>query len=164
MAKKIFHTCYAIGRAFTKEQWHDYLNDEERIKKQVGKYIVNDCDIVLNPEVVHFEIHKVWCYANITWADFGNGWFSFGIDATAYNGGSCCFGVSYIDDECAHLEWKRRSAARSKKECLMAACDLLVSQLISHDTTHPNTKRLIQMIKDYKKELSRPKVVQLELF
>lgn len=163
MGKKIFHTCYAAHRAFTKEQWHNYLENEVRIRQQVGKYIVNENDIVLNPDEVHFEVHKVWCYANISWADFGNGWFAYGI-STCHNHGGRSFGVSYIDDECAHLEWKRRNAARSKKECLMAACDFLVSILTSYNRMPPNTQRLIQMIKDYKKELSTPKVVQLELF
>lgn len=163
MAKKIFHTCYAANRAFTKEQWHNYLENEERIKKQVGKYIVNECDIVLNPDVVHFEVHKVWCYADIKWADFENGWFAYGIDCNTSDGG-WSFGVSYIDDKCAHLERKRHCAARSKKECLIAACESIVNYLTERVKTDKRTYRLIQMIKDYKKELSQPKVVQLELF
>lgn len=163
MAKKIFHTCYSACRAFTKQQWHDYLEKEEKIGKNFGKYIVNDCDICINPDVIHFEVNKVWCYANIKWADFGNGWFAYGIDCNTNDGG-WSFGVSYIDDKCAHLEWRRKYAARSKKECLIAACELIVNYLTERVKTDKRIYRLIQMIKDYKKELSTPKVVQLELF
>lgn len=165
--KEIFHECRSAGRTFTSEEWGEYCreshnNDAKRLRTQIGKYLFNDCDICLNPEVMSLVVDgkSYGVYVVIKWADCGNGFWASAIDYSYGNGGGGS-GVCYADRPVSE-KYSCFAGYRSEKDAKVAACDRALRQL--KDKKGDEVVRLIRMVEDYRKSLSRPQIVQLELF
>lgn len=168
MAKEVFHRIRSAGIDMTLEQWGDYCrasNEDpaKRINTQIGKYLFNDCDVCMNPETMSLVVDgKAYgYYVTLKWCDCGNGSWSFGVEycyGIGGGGGGCSF--TDPDDE---KEWMR--GRPSEKEAKVAACERAL-ECLSHNRRKNDVKadRLIRMVEDYMKSISRPKVVQLSLF
>ena len=165
---EIFHVCRSAGREFTQEQWGEYCtqtryNPEKRIYTTIGKYTFNEHDICMNPEVMTFQVDNKYYgyYVSLKWCDCGNGLWNYGVDYGTGDGGGG-FSPSYAakDEE---REWMK--GYPSERECLRAACDCAKSRLEhAYHQGDPKVNRLWRMVDEYQKSISRPKVVQLELF
>lgn len=165
--EEVFHTIRAQGITFTSEQWGEYCDETRKDKSKlittkIGKYVFNDSDICLNPERDDIIVkdggngYKV----AIEYADCGNGLWSFGIYYCVGTAGGG-FGVSWADRDTGD-GWRR--GYRSKVECLDAACEYLELCVRRCGKNNKMALALIEKIKAYRKELKRPKIVQLELF
>lgn len=170
MAKEIFHECRSAGRTFTRDEWADYcresrFDDGKRIRTQIGKYLFNDCDICLNPEVMTLQVkakNSFEFYVMIEWADCGNGLWSYGLKYADSNGGGG-FGVAFADRQGDGNDW--RHGYPTEQECKRKACECALHRLEhSGEKDKAEVKRLMQMVRDYMKSLGRPQPVQLELF
>lgn len=165
---KITHRILSAGREFTWDEWSDYLrsvreDSSNAITTTFGKYTFNDHDICLNPDHEDFIVKKgSYGYsASIKYAECGNGLFAYGINYCTGTGGGG-YGVHWADKDRGEDDW--RVGYRTKEECMMAACDTLLVRLANTNGSGRLFNDLIGMIADYKKQLGRPKVVQLELF
>ena len=167
--KTVWHEIRSARMLFTEEEWSKYLlrchaDPAERIVTRIGKYDYNDCDICLNPEVYTLKVgtKDAWgYYVTFKWADCGNGVWQYGLDYSTGTGGGG-FGVRYTEPN-EDRDWLK--GYPSEKECLMAACDHVL-EYIGHSlqSKEAKTQRLKEMVREYKKSLSRPQVVQLSLF
>lgn len=164
---KVFHECRSAGRKFTQDEWGEYCRQtreepELEILTQIGKYFFNAFDICLNPDVVRIGEHGYTGYwAEIQYAECGNGVWVFGIDYCTGNGGGG-FGASWSDELVSESKaWHAGYA--SEVECKRAACDELVKRVLNSEKNQ-KTNKLIDKIIEYKRNISRPQVVQLELF
>ncbi len=166
--EEVFHTIRAQGITFTSEQWGEYCKETRKdssklITTKIGKYVFNDFDICLNPERDDIIV-KDGSYGykvSIKYADCGNGLWSFGLD---YNVGTAGggFGVSWVDKDTGDGCFR---GYRTKVECLDAACERVEMCVMScGGKNNKIALALIEKIKAYRKELKRPKIVQLELF
>lgn len=166
---KIFHECRSARRTFTEEQWADYCtqswnDDSKSIRTQIGKYTFNDCDICLNPEIMSLVVDgkSYGYYVTIKWCDCGNGIWSSALDY-GYGDGGGGYGVSFADRLVGDkYDW--RAGYPSEVDAKVAACDEALVRLHKSRKQNDKLQRLIRMVEDLKKSLTRPKIVQLELF
>lgn len=175
MAKKeIAHVIRACGRTFDSEQWAEYLNmtrhdESKQIFNTFGQYTFNDCDICINPSFDELTVKGgAWgYYVRIKYAECGNGIWVYGIDYSTGTGGGG-FGAAWSDKvNGKDDEW--HSGYKSERECKIAAAEKAIVYLknaynLNDDNRGILVNRLIGMCKDYKRNLERPQVVQLELF
>lgn len=165
MKKKIFWKIESAGLEFTKEEWHNYLG-KKAIKTTIGDFTFNDCDVCINAkEEVSFKLDKFF-YVTFTICDCGNGWYTYGLD---YSAGGCGGGFlpHYADDNCLKEKRNWRKAYKSQKELRDAWCNEAINWLkssIAYREGNNKAKRLVEFVEEYKKTISRPKVVQLTLF
>lgn len=167
--KTVWHEIRSARMLFTQEEWGEYLrrcysDPAERIVTRIGKYDFNDNDICLNPEVYTLKVgtkDSYGYYVTLKWVDCGNGVWQYGLDYSIGTGGGG-FGVRYTEPN-EDRDWLK--GYPSEKECLMAACDHAL-EYINHSLQEKEakTQRLKEMVREYKKSLSRPQVVQLSLF
>lgn len=166
-----FHTIRCCGRTFTDKEWGDYCRltreyPEERILTTFGKYTFNESDICVNPEREQICLVKgsLGYYCELGYAECGNGLWSFGINYCCGNGGGG-YGVAWADQDTGD-GWRR--GYHSKEECLVAACDEAMSRIEScanhRQGRDKKADALLKKVLEFKKGLSRPKIVQLELF
>ena len=165
----IKHTIRCCGKEFTAKEWSDYCTESykdpsKRIVTSIGKYDFNEHDICLNPTVMSLVVsHGGYGYeVTLKWCDCGNGLWSYGLSYNCGTGGGG-FGCSFADVTDDPKSY--RYGYRSEKECIIACCDAAISRIES--SGHENeakTKKLIEMVKDYKKSIGRPAPVQLSLF
>ena len=166
MGKDIFHSIRSCGREFTSEEWGEYCrqsrdDDALRIRTQIGKYLFNDCDVCLNPEVMSLVVDKksYGYYVMLKWCDCGNGVWTYGMDY-AYGNGGGGGGCSYATPEDG-----RRWSRPSEREAKIAACDDAINTLERNGRKDDKKlTRLIALVTDYKKSIGRPQPIQLELF
>lgn len=166
---EIFRECRSAGRTFTDDEWSEYCaltrNDEgKRLRTQKGKYLFNDRDICLNPDVMSLVVDgkSYGYYVTIKWAECGNGIWSSAIDY-GYGDGGGGSGVRYAD-RLVGDKYSQWAGYRSEVDAKVAACDEaleVISRSISGNET--KLKRLRGMVEDYRKSI-RPKYIQLELF
>lgn len=170
MKQKPFHVIRSAGVEFNDEEWADYCrecreDDSKRIRTSFGKYTFNDCDICLNPDTERIESKGgAWgYYVVIKWAECGNGLWSYGLDYSTGTGGGG-FGVSWADLQGNEKSW--RNGYPSERECKAAASEKVIAYLRSalRYKDEQQVRRLLAMVEDYHKSLTRPQVVQLELF
>lgn len=162
--KRIKHTIRCIGKSFTSDEWSQYCNESridpaKRIVTTIGKYIFNDCDVCLNPTVMSLVIsHGSNAYeCMLEWCDCGNGIWSCGLRCTVGNGG-LYGGCSWTDRTTEPLK-----GYHSEREAKVAACDHAISYIESTTGVDNNKRdRLLAIVKDFKKSISKP--VQLSLF
>lgn len=168
MAEEIFHTMRSTGRTFTQQQWHEYLDgiyhgDWKPLTAKFGEFVFNDHDICLNPEKHHVSV-KDGCfgyYVDLSVAECGNGLWSFGLSYSVGTAGGG-FGVSWADSQDGE---RYQKSYPSRKECLQAACDYVICMLDTKSRKRDaKACQLQRKVQEYKKEMTRPKVVQLELF
>lgn len=171
--EEIVHTIRACKRTFTQEQWNEYCDmtrhdDSLRVTNTFGKYTFNDHDVCINPDVEEINVKggAYGYYVRIKYAECGNGIWTFGIDHSTGTGGGG-FSPAWSDKVGDPKSW--HSGYASKKECLVAACDKALVYLDNaYNVKADNRGRLIAelkcKVKDFRKELTRPKVVQLKLF
>ena len=112
MKKKPFHVIRCAGIEFTQDEWGDYFDavwhgKREPIITTFGKYQFNDNDICINPDKQSIVAK---CGVNgynmtLSWAECGNGLWSFGI---SYNLGTAggCYGVSWADLQGNEKSWR----------------------------------------------------------
>ena len=155
MKQKPFHKIRCCNREFTQDEWTAYLTavykgERERIVTTFGKYLFNDCDICLNPDKQEIVAKNGSSMYSVTlkWAECGNGLWSFGID---YNLGTAGggFGVSWADLQGNEKSWRKALKYIGNHE---------------HNARTSPPEKLREMIEDEIKRLTRPQVVQLELF
>ena len=166
---EIFHVCRSAGREFTQEEWFEYCNQrrnnpEKAIRTTIGKYTFNDNDVCLNPEVITLKVDDKRTYGyevSLKWCYCGNGLWQYGIDYNTGDGGGG-FSPSFASPD-EKREWLR--GYPSERECKLAACEAAKNRLYnSYHKGDPKVKRLWEMVDEYQKTISRPKIVQLELF
>lgn len=166
--EKKFHICRSADIEFTQDEWSQYLNavyagERERITTQYGQYIYNEHDICLNPSKQEIA-SKGGAYGysvTIKWAMGGNGIWAYGLDYECGTAGGG-FGVSWTDTTDESL-WHHGYA--SEKDCKVAGMQKAI-KVLNHcaDPNRTQVSRLRLMIEDEIKKLTRPQVVQLELF
>ncbi len=176
----IFHRIRCAKKEFTQDDWSDYCkrcreDEKNRIITKIGKYIFNDHDICLNPERETITGKSGFYGFNVTikWADCGNGLWAYGIDYNTGTGGGG-YGVSWVNEptDKDKLQGHRNVGFPSEIDCKLAALTEAISRVkgsvhwgLEYDENRiKHTKNLISMIEEYKKALTRPKVIQLELF
>ena len=168
MSNEVFHECRAAGVTFTQDEWSEYLrrcreDESQRIVTQIGRYDFNDCDVCLNPEVLTIA-SKTGSYGysvTLKWAECRNGIWSYAVDYNCGTGGGGS-GVHYADT-LEGKSWLR--GYPSEREAQQAACDEAIRQVRSaRDGKSVLGDRLIAMVEDYRKTISRPKIVELSLF
>lgn len=166
--EKKFHICRSADIEFTQDEWHQYLNavyagQREPITTQYGQYIYNEHDICLNPSKQEI-VSKGGAYGysvTIKWAMGGNGIWAYGLDYECGNGGGG-YGVSWTDTTDESL-WHHGYV--SEKDCKVAGMQKAIERLSNcADPNRTQVSRLRLMIEDEIKKLTRPQVVQLELF
>lgn len=168
--KKPWHVIRCAGIEFTQDEWEEYLTavykgERERIVITIGKYQFNDSDICINPDKQEI-VAKNGCpgyNVSLKWAECGNGLWSFGID---YNLGTAGggFGVSWADLQGNEKSW--RNGYPSELKCKIAGLSEALKYIGNHEhnaRTSP-AEKLRKMIENEIKRLTRPHVVQLELF
>lgn len=161
MEKEIFHRCRAAGREFTSEQWHEYLDEQDPIEVRYGEFVYNVNDICLNPERERICVKDgAYGYNVEIKTAAANGLWAYGLSYSCGTGGGGC-GVTFPDHEDGD-DYGR--GYRSKKYCLVAACHEAIKIIKSMGDGKALAKQLIDKIECYRREISRPKVVQLELF
>lgn len=170
MKQKPFHVIRSAGVEFTDEEWGAYcqaIRREERdpIITTFGKYKFNDCDICINPdrETIAATGGAYGYSVELKLAYCGNCLWSFGL---SYNLGTCGggFGVSWADLHGDENSW--RNGYQSEQECKVAGWKKALEYIGHHEhnsRTSP-AEKLREMIEDEIKRLTRPQVVQLELF
>ena len=166
---EIFHECRSAGIKFTQSEWHDYLNavykgEREPIKSTFGRYTFNDNDICLTPDKQEISVVPgAYVYSiELSWAECGNGLWSFGITYNLGTGGGG-YGVSWADITGNDKSW--RNGYPSEKECKVAGWNKAL-EYVEREKNGNATQRakLRLMIQDELKSLTRPQIVQLELF
>lgn len=167
MADEIFHTMRSTGRTFTQQQWHEYLDgiyhgDGKPLTAKFGEFVFNVNDICLNPEKHHISVKDggYGYYVDLNVAECGNGLWSFGLSYSVGTAGGG-FGVSWADSADGD-EWRR--GYKTKTACLQAACDRVIMRLEASGAKDTKARQLREKVVEFRKELTRPKVVQLELF
>lgn len=170
--KEVFHRIRCCGREFNWKQWGDYCaatreDPSQQILTTFGKYTFNDHDICLNPDVVELNVKNgsYAYYVNIKYAECGNGIWVFGLDCCTATcaGGYGCAWSDVLHDAAWHGGYP------SQRDCLIAACDAAVTRLqgaynLGGDNRGVMVRKTIEKVQEYQKSLTRPKVVQLELF
>ena len=143
-------------------------DETKQIFNQFGKYVFNDHDICINADKVRLDVKdgSFGYYVHIKYAECGNGIWVFGLDYSTGTGGGG-FGAAWSDNVGDPKTW--HSGYPSERDCLLAACDKAMKYLNNaYDVKQDNRGILIGKLKDmvteYKKSLTRPKIVQLELF
>ena len=167
---EIVHVINSANKTFTRKEWGEYCtktryDDQIRIRTQIGKYIFNDHDICLNPDVMSLVVKggcKGYGYSvMLEWCDCGNGVWAYGVN---YNTGDGVGGFSprfTAPDE--QRDWLR--GYPSEQKCKIAACECALNRLgNSYRKDDKNVKRLMALVENYMKSIRRPKVVQLSLF
>ena len=170
MKQKPFHVIRCAGIQFTQDEWSEYLGavykgQRERIVTTFGKYQFNDADICINPDKQSIVAKNGGYGYNVTlsWAECGNGLWSFGIDYNLGTGGGG-YGVAWADMQGDEKSW--RNGYPSEQECKVAGWRKALTYIDNHqhnDRTNP-AEKLKQLIEDEIKRLTRPQIVQLELF
>lgn len=168
MKKKPFHVIRSAGIEFTEEQWADYCqatrkNDLDKIKRTFGKYTFNDFDICLTPDKKIFTTKGGACGYNATLeiAGCGNGLWSFGCDI--FLGTEMqSFGASWTDKP----NESYCNGFPSQKECEIAGWRFILERIgeVKKNARKSPKMQLRQMIENELKRLTRPQVVQLDLF
>ena len=173
---EIFHRIRSCGREFNRDEWHDYLEStnkdkSNRITTTFGSYTFNDHDICITPDVVKIAVKEgsYGYYVEIETAECGNGIWVYGLHYN-YGTGGGCWGARWTDKLTDHLGISR--GYKSRKEALIDACNNAIGQLnrqmdicTKRDGNNGSLlKRLVQMIKEYKRELKHPAPVELSLF
>ena len=165
--KTVWHEVRSARMLFDKDEWSNYLdrtrNGENRLTTQIGKYLWNDFDICLNPEVMSLVVDGKYngYYVTIKWADCGNGIWSSALDYGTGDGGGG-YGVSFADRLVGDkYDW--RAGYPSEVDAKVAACDKALVRLHNSRKQNDKLQRLIRMVEDYRKSI-KPKVVQLDLF
>ena len=167
---KEFHRIRHLNKVFNQDEWADYCHecredDSKRIRTTFGKYTFNDCDICLNPDTERIESKggAYGYYVVLKWAECGNGLWSYGLDYSTGTGGGG-YGVSWADLQGNEKSW--RNGYPSEQECKVAGWRKALKYIDNHEhnaRTSP-AEKLLEMIQDEIKRLTRPQVVQLELF
>lgn len=169
---EVFHRIRCCGKTFTSDEWGEYCKmtryeEGRRIYTSIGKYTFNDHDICMNPDTMTIKVdvkNAYGCGVQIRVADCGNGLWVYGLAVNTVDGGYCG-GPAWTDDP-------SRGYA-SERECRIAACNSALTHIgnaLKHKSgmggegRGSKLKRLAEMVDDYKKSLSRPKIVQLSLF
>ena len=121
---KIFHTCNAIGRQFTREEWFAYSDKHTDLYEPVmqhGPYKWNICDVCLNPDIA-LDI-SVTKNASLTVkvAQLPNGRWNYGYDIQLHNGGDGC-GVLFLKDDNAGFP--------TKEECIFHCIEMAEKQTL----------------------------------
>ena len=121
---KIFHTCNAIGRQFTREEWFDYSDKHTDLYEPVmqhGPYKWNICDVCLNPDIA-LDI-SVTKNASLTVkvAQLPNGRWNYGYNIQLHNGGGGC-GVLFLKDDNAGFP--------TKEECIIHCIEMAEKQTL----------------------------------
>lgn len=121
---KIFHTCNAIGRQFTREEWFDYSDKHTDLYEpvmQYGGYKWNICDVCLNPDIA-LDI-SVMKKASLTVkvAQLPNGRWNYGYNITLHNEGAC-YGVILPKDDNAGFP--------AKEECIFRCIEYAEKQTL----------------------------------
>ena len=165
-----FHRIRHLNKVFNQDEWADYCHecredDSKRIRTTFGKYTFNDCDICLNPDTERIESKggAYGYYVVLKWAECGNGLWSYGLDYSTGTGGGG-YGVSWADLQGNEKSW--RNGYPSEQECKVAGWRKALKYIGNHEhnaRTSP-AEKLREMIQDEIKRLTRPQVVQLELF
>ena len=166
--EKKFHICRSAGIEFTQDEWSQYWNavhtgQREPITTQYGQYIYNEHDICLNPSTLEIVSKGgAFCYhVKIKWAMGGNGIWACAVDYNCGTGGGGS-GVAWTDTTDESL-WHHGYA--SEKDCKVAGMQEAIEILNNcNDKNHTQLSQLRLMIEDEIKKLTRPQVVQLELF
>ena len=170
---EVFHRIRCCGRVFTSDEWSKYVNEcykdkSKRIYTTFGKYTFNDNDVCITPDTNTLMVQSKSSYGykiSFRIAECGNGLWVFGLDIFTGDGGYCG-GPSWTDD--------KEKGFQSERDCRIAACDSALSHLETmlryrsgleseEGLRGKNIQRLMEMVKEYKKGLSRPKIVQLSL-
>ena len=174
----IYHRIRCAKKEFTQDEWADYCkrcreDEKNRIITKIGKYIFNDHDICLNPEreTITGKSGSYGFNVTIKWADCGNGLWAYGIDYNTGTGGGG-YGVSWADRSASKdpLTGHWNEGWPTELECRLAALDDAIFRVQGSGYWGYDEKRkkqtdiLVALIKEHKKSLTRPKVVQLELF
>ena len=170
MAKqKPFHVIRSAGVEFTDEEWAAYcqaIRREERepIITTFDKYQFNDCDICITPdrETIAATGGAYGYNVELKLAYCGNGLWSFGLN---FNFGTCGggFGASWADRQGDEKDY--RNGYPSEHECKVAGWKKSLVYLDGYSGGNDTQKsKLRLMIQDEIKRLTRPQVVQLELF
>ena len=166
--KTVFHEIRTARMLFDEDEWADYCyrcrkDDSNAIRTQIGKYLWNDNDICLNPDVMSLVVDgkSYGYYVTLKWADCGNGFWSSAIDY-GYGIGGGGSGVSYAD-RLVSEKYDHRAGYRNEIDAKIAACDEALTALSHANDKSGKLQRLIRMVEDYKKSI-KPKVVQLDLF
>lgn len=167
---KEFHRIRHLNKVFNQDEWADYCHecredDSKRIRTTFGKYTFNDCDICLNPDTerIGSKGGAYGYYVVLKWAECGNGLWSYGLDYSTGTGGGG-YGVSWADLQGNEKSW--RNGYPSEQECKVAGWRKALKYIGNHEhnaRTSP-AEKLREMIQDEIKRLTRPQVVQLELF
>ena len=167
--KTVWHEIRSARMLFTQEEWGDYCercrqDPSERIVTSFGKYDFNDHDVCLNPDTTTIKVDDkggYGYYVVFKLANCGNGLWTFGLDYSTGTGGGG-YSPSYATPN-ETREWLK--GYPSEKECKLAACDAAIKRLDhAYHPDDPKVLRLKEMVREYKKSLSRPQVVQLSLF
>lgn len=170
MKQKPFHEIRCAGIQFTQDEWSEYLGavykgQRERIVTTFGKYHFSDADICTNPETQTIE-SKAGAYGyscTLSWAECGNGLWSFGLDYNLGTGGGG-YGVAWADLQGDEKSW--RNGYPSEQECKVAGWRKALTYIGNHQYNERTSlaRKLCKMIQDEIKRLTRPQIVQLELF
>ena len=163
--ERIHHTIRSTGQTFTFEQWCEHLAKEERgeisrIATEYNGFHFNDFDICLNPKTTTIAVQRAKFYsAIIKLAECRGGRWNFGIDISCGTGGGG-YGCSWVEGN---------DGFPSEREATIAAigeaivrCRNMYGHAYHEDDKH--ILRLIEMLEDYRKTLTRPQVIQLSLF
>lgn len=171
MSKEVFHRVRWCNKTFDGDQWSEYCaltrhDSSKEFQGTFGKYTFNDHDICINPDVVDLTVKggAYGYFVRINYAECGNGVWVFGLDyATGMGGGG--FGAAWSDVLVSDSkEWHAGYA--SEVECKLAACQKAVKYIGNSGAfaEDRNLALLYDKVREYEKSLTRPKVVQLELF
>ena len=169
MKKKPFHVIRSVGKEFTQDEWNEYLNAVyavkcEHISTCFGKYVFNDHDICVNYDTQTIGIKNMDCYGyyvTLEFAECGNGIWVYGLN---YNIGTAGggFGAAWSDTTDDKI-WYH--GYPSEKDCKLAGWNEALQRISNNDSERSSQiKNLRTMIEDEIKKLTRPQVVQLELF
>lgn len=168
MKKKPFHVIRSAGVEFTQDEWNEYLNavyagEREHITTQYGQYIYNEHDICLNPskQEIASNVGAYGYYVILKFAECGNGVWVYGIDYSIGTGGGG-FGAEWSDTTDENV---RSHGYPTEYDCKVAGWKYALEIISKHYYQRtPTAIRLRTMIEDEIKKLTRPQVVQLELF
>ena len=171
MSKEVFHRVRWCNRTFDCDQWSEYCeltrhDSSKKLQGTFGKYTFNDYDICINPDVVELLVKggSFGYFVNINYAECGNGVWVFGLDYGIGTGGGG-FGAAWSDVLVSDSK-ELHAGYASEVECKLAACQNALEYIGNRGSFAKNSclARLYDKVKEYEKSLTRPKVVQLELF
>ena len=168
MKQKPFHVIRCAGIEFTQDQWFEYCDatrkgEREAIQTTFDKYTFNDFDICLTPDKKTF-IAKEGAFGykvTLEIAGCGNGLWSFGCDICLGSEANL-FGASWTDKPNENY----CKGFPSQKECEITGWRYILERIgeVKKNARISPKMKLRQMIESELKRLTRPQVVQLELF